>query len=846
MNYTDFLASKVATAPRSGFDVDTSTIHPSLFGHQRDAVRWALAGGRRALFLAFGLGKTRVQIEIARHIMALPPAEGGEAPGTGASGRVLIILPLGVRGEFIREAAALGVPLAYVRTDAELADLAPGTVAVTNYERCRDGHLSPEVLHALTAVLLDEASVLRSFGSKTYQTFGDLFERVPYRFVATATPSPNRYKELIHYADFLGVMDSGQALTRFFQRNSETAGDLTLMPHMEAEFWAWLASWGLFVTKPSDLGYSDAGYDLPPIDVQWHRLSVSHEGASADSWGQHQLFREAAIGVQQAAAEKRRTLSQRLHTAVELIEAEPEAHWLLWHHLEDERRAIERVLPEAVTAYGSQDLDEREAIIMGFADGAHRILATKPEIAGSGCNFQRHCSRAIFMGVDYSFNDLIQAVHRIHRFQQPHPVTVHIIYTDSEEPIVRRLREKWEQHERLTEQMTAIIRERGLADAARAEVLQRQMVTARHEVKGERFTAVHADCVQETQRMEDASVDLIVTSIPFSNQYEYTPTYNDFGHSVDDAHFFAQMDYLIPELLRVLKPGRLCAVHVKDRIRFGRVTGLGMPTVGRFSDKTADAFERHGFAFTGRITVVTDVVRENNQTYRLGWSEMCKDGTKMGVGMSEYVLLFRRLPSDLSRSYADEPVTHDKATYTRAQWQIDAHGMWRSSGDRMLRPEELASMDHERIGAWWRAFSAGHVYDYRAHVDLGRELEQRGHLPSSYMLFPPASHDPDVWTDVQRMRTLNSEQSRRAEEQHVCPLQFDIVERLVERFSNAGEVVMDPFGGLMTVPYVAVQMGRRGLGVELNPEYFRMGVGYLRAAEAKVTMPSLFDTLAAA
>ncbi|MEM8556944.1 MAG: DNA methyltransferase [Bacteroidota bacterium] len=361
------------------------------------------------------------------------------------------------------------------------------------------------------------------------------------------------------------------------------------------------------------------------------------------------------------------------------------------------------------------------------------------------------------------------------------------------------------------------------------------------------FTAVRNDCTLEAAQMEASSVDLIHTSIPFGTQYEYCESYHDFGHNDDNDGFFQQMDHLIPNLLRILKPGRIAAIHVKDRIRFGNVTGLGMPTVDRFSDKTADRFEAHGFAFVGRIVVTTDVVRENNQTYRLGWSEMCKDGTKMGVGMPEYVLLFRKLPTDTSTSYADEPIARSKEGYTRAQWQIDAHAHWRSSGNRLLRPEELASMSMDAVRSWYQQYSDANVYDYAEHVEMGRALEERGHLPASFMLFEPSSHlDSEhggVWTDVSRMRTLNSQQTRKRQENHVCPLQLDIVERIIRRFSAEGELVYDPFGGLGTVPYVALQMGRRGAMTELNEEYFQMAVGYLRTAEAKRAMPTLFDAV---
>ncbi|HXR75186.1 MAG TPA: DNA methyltransferase [Bryobacteraceae bacterium] len=358
------------------------------------------------------------------------------------------------------------------------------------------------------------------------------------------------------------------------------------------------------------------------------------------------------------------------------------------------------------------------------------------------------------------------------------------------------------------------------------------------------WTCVHNDNVLETASMPDNSVDLIVTSWPFSDHYEYTESYNDFGHNDGDTGFFEQMEFLTPQLMRVLKPGRLYCVHAKDRIVYGSVSGDGMYTVNPFSDKCVDHLRRHGLRYCGRITVVTDVVRENNQTYRLGWTENSKDGTKMGVGSPEYVLLFRKLPTDRATSYADTPVVKSKDEYTRARWQFDAHALWRSSGNRFLRPEEIAQMPMDELRELWHRYSKGKVYDFKEHVGVAEEMEKRGILPSSFMaLDPPNPHSPWVWDDVTRMRTLNTQQSRKGWEFHVCPFQIDIVERLIERYSNPGDLTLDPFGGLGTVAYCAVLAGRRGYSIELNEQYWRDSVAYCKAAEQKVTMPSLFDLL---
>ncbi len=826
--YLDFLTSKVCTAPVYGLAVEENELSPVLKPHQRVAVKWAIEGGRRALFESFGLGKTVQQLEICRYIT------------THEAGRALIVCPLGVKQEFTQDARELlGMTVSYVRTQAEI-EACPDPVMITNYERVRDGDID---VNSFSVVCLDEASVLRSFGSKTYQTFFQKFRDVKYRFVSTATPSPNKYKELIHYAGFLGIMDTGQALTRFFQRDSTKANNLTLYPHKEREFWLWMSSWALFITKPSDLGFDDTGYDLPRMNVIYHRVAVDNATAPTDRDGQGQMFRSAALGLKEAAREKRDSLAARIAEVKAIIDEDPESHYVVWHDLESERAALKHAIPEIVEVYGSQDLDQRERNIIDFSHGRIKYLATKPSISGQGCNFQRHCHKAIFTGIGYEFNDFIQAIHRIYRFLQTEQVEIHIIYAESEDEILKALQKKWKQHDYLVEQMTAIIRENGLNTTNIYEKMQRSIGVERREESGKFWRAIHNDCVIETMQMPDNSVDLIHTSIPFSNHYEYTPSYNDFGHNEDNARFFEQMDYLTPQLLRILKPGRVAAVHVKDRILFGNATGTGMPTLDPFHADCIAHYIRHGFYLMGMITVVTDVVRENNQTYRLGWTEQCKDGTKMGVGCPEYILLFRKLPTDTSKAYADVPVTKDKAAYTRAQWQIDAHAFWQSSGDRLLTADELAAMDVDKARHYFRLQDRERIYDYHRHVEVAERMDDAGRLPSTFMAVDPVSHSDMVWDDVTRMKTLNSRQTRKNLQNHICPLQLDIVERIINRYTNPGEVVFDPFGGIGTVPYMAVKMGRTGLSTELNPEYWRDSLSYLREAECDRTAPTLFDII---
>ena len=374
------------------------------------------------------------------------------------------------------------------------------------------------------------------------------------------------------------------------------------------------------------------------------------------------------------------------------------------------------------------------------------------------------------------------------------------------------------------------------------------------QVKGKNYTWVNNDNVEELPRMASNSVGLILTSIPFEMQYEYSPNYADYGHCESSDEFWKQMDYSTPEALRVLMPGRICAIHVKDRIVPGGINGRGYQTVSPVHMRCIEHFTKHGFGYIGMKTIVTDVVRENSQTYRLGWTEQCKDGSKMGVGMPEYLLLFRKDPTDTSNAYADIPVLKEKREYdkknkhwskgySRARWQMDAHGFTRSSGDRLLDPEEVARLESDAIFKIFKTYSLEEVWDFEQVVQIAENVEAQGKLPPGFMLLQPQSWSDEVWTDITRMRTLNGSQWSLGREMHVCPFQIDIVERVIDQMSNPGDTVLDYFGGLGTVPLVAIQKGRKGYGIELNPIYWADGANYLKAEEQKQDIPTLFDLI---
>lgn len=833
MSYKKFLENKIVIAESFGQKITAGDLSPLLLPHQRDIVQWAIEGGRRAIFASFGLGKTVMQLELARMIIKI----------TGKP--FLICMPLAVVGEFKRDNDFLktGYEVVYI-TDTDSIEDYQNKIYVTNYERIRKGDINPE---KFGGVSFDEASMLRNLKTETTNYVLEYFKKINYRFVATATPTPNDFIEILNYADFLGVIDRGHALTRFFQRDSTHAGKLTLYENKKEEFWKWVATWAVFINKPSDLGYDDTGYLLPKLHL--HEVEVSNytDDVIQNKRGDIVLFKDTTKSLVDVSREKASSIQLRVADALEIVRRNSNEPFILWHHLEAERMEIEKQFKgfDLKSVYGSQTNAEKENLLMDFSESKYQILSSKPKIAGSGCNFQHACHNMIFVGIDYKFNDFIQAIHRVYRFRQTKEVNIYILFTQNESEVLKALKVKWAKHIELQTEMINLVREYGLnSDKIKAD-MKRQIFSKPRSSQIGCATVFNNDTVIQhlPENMKDNSVHMHLTSIPFGDHYEYSDNYNDMGHNNGNDEFFKQMDFLTPNLLRTLKPGRIAAIHVKDRIRYSYQNGTSFTTIDDFSGKTVAHFTKHGFYLIGKITVTTDVVRENNSTYRLGWSEQCKDATKMGVGLPEYILLFRKAPSEMNNAYADEPVTKSKIDYDIARWQLDAHAYWKTDGNRFLTSDEIQKSDFKRIVNHWKNYNLENIYNFQEHLQVCKELEKQDKLSRLFMTLPTHSNQELVWTDINRMNTLNTNQANRKKEKHICPLQLDIIERLINRFTMPGEIVDDPFGGLFSTAYKALEMGRGAISCELNPEYYNDGLFYLKSIEYRINVPTLFDLL---
>ena len=415
MNYEQFIESKRVYVTPSGFDIDRGDLNPMLFPFQRDIVRWALRRGKAAIFADCGLGKTPMQLEWAHQVNQ----------HTGRD--VLILAPLAVSQQTVREGEKFGITVHPCKTGR---DVQPG-VNISNYERLH--HFAPA---AFGGIVLDESSILKAqFGLMRHE-ITEFGRAIPYRLAASATPAPNDLVELINHAEFFGIMTEAEIKALFFTQDGNSSNTFRLKRHAEQDFWRWMASWSVALRRPSDLGYADDGFILPPCHV--HQVNVD-----LDSFQAGMLFAVEAVGLEEQRAARRASLTTRVAAAAELVNNSSEP-WLVWCDLNDESAALAKAIPGAVEVVGSDSAEFKTAAMMGFSAGEHRVLVSKPSICGWGMNWQ-HCANVVFVGLSHSYEAYYQAVRRSWRFGQKRPVNVYVITSTAEGAVVANIERKEQQ-----------------------------------------------------------------------------------------------------------------------------------------------------------------------------------------------------------------------------------------------------------------------------------------------------------------------------------------------------------------------------------------------------------------
>jgi DNA modification methylase/superfamily II DNA or RNA helicase len=712
--------------------VSLSAIHVRLFPFQKVLVQWALRKGRAALFADTGMGKTMMQLEFARL--------SGE--------RSLIIAPLSVARQTVQEAKAIDITAHYTRSGSDLID----GVNVTNYEML--DHFDPS---DFGAIILDESSILKSLTGETRNKLIARFTSTPYRLCCTATPAPNDIVELANHAEFLGVMSRAEMLAMFFTHDSDVSAHSgwRLKHHAQQPFYRWMASWSMSVKKPSDLGFEDSGYTLPPLAL--HPVFVETNYVP-----EGMLFYTGLGGVAARSQVRKNTVEQRVRRVVDLV-ASHEGKWILWCGRNDEALALSRLLPESVEVKGSDSPEAKLAAIESFQQGRARIFVTKPRIAGFGINLQT-CHQMAFVGLSDSFEAYYQCIRRCYRYGQSSPVEVFIVLSDVEQAIYSNILRKEREAVMMSEQLIAHVQAYERAEIAGVSASEDYQT---HAVHNDQYTLLLGDSCERLQEVADSSIDLSVFSPPFQSLYTYSPTERDLGNSRSADEFYQHFCYIIDHLLRVIKPGRHCCVHVQQLA--ATLSHDGFIGLKDFRGEVIADFVERGWIYHGEICIDRNPQTQAIRTKAKGllFVQLHKDASWMRPGLADYILVFRK-PGENA-----VPIVPDLTNEEWIQW---------------------------------------------AHP---------------------------VWYDIREAKTLNAAEGRDAQdERHVCPLQLDTIERCVRLWSNSGETILSPFCGIGSEGYVALQHGRKFLGIELKPSYFQTAYKNLERICATKTQATLFDALA--
>lgn len=639
-NYEDFLASKRAVVHASGFDIDPALINPKLFEFQKAITRWALRKGRCAILADTGLGKTWMLLEWAR-LMAAQTHQP-----------VLVIAPLSVARQTVREALKLGTRIDYVR--GREAVVSTQALYITNYEMVQ--HFDASVFGA---VVLDESSILKNLDGKLRHALTAQFKDTPYRLCCTATPAPNDITEIGRHAEFLGVMTNSEMMAAFFINDmKQKDGEYRLKLHAVKPFYRWLASWGFAIKKPSDLGYSDEGYELPGIDVQ-----VIATDSDYTPEGMLPGFFVGNISAADAHKVRRETLEDRITQIAATVNADAE-QWVIWTGLNDEADALAKAIPGAVNIHGGLSPDEKADGIEAFATGATRVLVTKTSVAGFGINMQ-NCHQMLFCGIDYSWESYYQAVRRCYRFGQKEVVQVRVVTSTQERPIFDVVMRKEAEAVAMTDDL--------IKHAANYEKEELMGITSQDwkyttdDRQTDNWHLMLGDSVERIAELQDNSVDLSVFSPPFVNLYTYTPTERDMGNSRNSDQFFEQFAYVIDGLLRITKPGRNCCVHVMQVAAMKAVDGyIGIKD---FRGDVIRAFDARGWVFHGEVTIDKNpqVQAIRTKTKGLMFQQLHKDSTANRPAFGDYILIFQK-PGENA-----VPVIPQ---VSNEEWILWAHPVW--------------------------------------------------------------------------------------------------------------------------------------------------------------------------
>lgn len=743
-NYQAFIEGKRRAIQSHG--INPEPVNPILFEFQSDIVQWALRRGRACVFADCGLGKTFMQLEWARQI----------------PGDVLILAPLAVSHQTVSEGVKLGIEVAYRRSGDEVT---PG-ITITNYEMLEHFDVS-----RFTGVILDESSILKNYTGAFRNLIIESFKNAPFRLACTATPAPNDHMELGNHAEFVGAMTRTEMLSMFFVHDGGDTSRWRLKGHAETEFWKWVCSWAVMLRKPSDLGYDDGEFLLPRCNI--HRASVE-----ADNCGDF-LFPMEASTLQERIQARKDSVQSRAEECLRIIKSQRKEKWVVWCGLNSEQETLAEMLGDScVSVTGSMPNDDKLESERQWRLGKVRVMLTKPSIMGLGMNWQ-HCNKQIFFGLSDSWEEYYQAVRRCWRFGQKRDVDVYIVTSSTEGRVVENIKRKESEAAQMAEEMVRHMHSMNELELKGTQRMQNDYKTGLVESKN--WKVYLGDCVEAIKQIEDNSVGFSIFSPPFASLYTYSASDRDMGNSKDYDEFSEHFRFLVEDLFRVIKPGRLVSVHCMNLPT--SKSHHGYIGIQDFRGDIIRLFDQKGFIFHSEVCIWKDPVTAMQRTKALGLlhKQMVKDSCMSRQGIPDYLVTFRK-PGENT-----EPV----------EGELD-----RWIGDETFRNDGRLSID------LWQRYAS------------------------------------PVWMDINPSRTLQKESAREEkDERHICPLQLDVIERAMELWSNPGDLVLSPFAGIGSEGYVAVQRDRKFVGIELKESYWRQAVANLKQAEeSKSSELDLFAT----
>ena len=655
-DYQEFLESKKRIITATGKDTSKDLINPMLFDFQIDITRWAVKMGRCAVFADTGLGKTFIQLEWARLI----------------GGTVLIFAPLSVARQTMREGKKINVNVRYIRHEK---DLSTG-INITNYENIENFTTSASIL---SGIVLDESSILKSIDGKTRLKLIKLFSKVGYKLCCSATPAPNDYTELGNHAEFLNICSTSEMLSSYFvnankasevvtssgiikriKHSNKNGTEWRMRYHAQRDYFRWLSSWAMAIRKPSDLSYPDDGFTLPGLNVIPEIVNVNFIPSD-------ELFFSGLRGLKHRAEIREDTIDKKLNKISDLVNGKEQ--WIIWCGLDKESKSAKDKIQDAVEVKGADDAEYKAKAFEDFQDGKIRVLITKPKIGGFGMNFQ-NCHNMIFFGLNDSWESFYQCVRRCYRFRQTKEVNVHVVISDIEIQIFENIKRKGQMAERMMN---------GLIDEVKTYELEELGKTAKkvnaeyqqEEIHGELFTAILGDSCEKLKAIKDETVDLSVYSPPFADLYTYSATDRDLGNCKNWDEFFIHYGFIIRELLRATKTGRVSCVHSSDIPAMQMKDGyIG---IRDFPGAIIKAHEDNGWIFYGRAIVTKNPQAQaiRTKSKALLFAQLRKDSSDSRPALLDHILIFKK-PGDTKtpvRPVANGEVDNEK-------WIDWAGGIW--------------------------------------------------------------------------------------------------------------------------------------------------------------------------